>query len=129
MTHVDCLQYSGKDNPTLEQDINGCILEFINLITRKYLSDETHFRPIDFARTSQFLALDAITAIGCGRPFGFCANDDDLYDYIKTTERTIPVMILVGALPMLGRILTSPLFRTFVMPNPNDMVGIGKILG
>ena len=80
-------------------------------------------------RATQLLTLDVITAIAFGKAFGYCANDEDLHDYIKTTEDTLPAMIFVGALPMLGRLLTSALSRTFVMPNPNDKIGVGKVLG
>ena len=64
-------------------------MEFINLINRKYISDENHFRPLDFARATQLLTLDVITAIAFGKAFGYCANDKDLHDYIKTTEDTL----------------------------------------
>src|SRR5436305_13204333 len=104
-------------------------MELIHLINHKYISDESHFRPLDFARVAQFLTLDVITAIAFGKSFGYCNNDEDRYDYIKTTEASFPILAFVTALPMLGRLFTSTVFRTFVMPNANDKIGLGKAMG
>ena len=69
------------------------------------------------------------TAIAFGKSFGYCNNDEDRYDYIKTTEASFPILAFVTALPMLGRLFTSTVFRTFVMPNANDKIGLGKAMG
>ena len=104
-------------------------MEFINLINRKYISDQDDLRPFNFAHIAQYLALDVITALSYDKAFGYCANDADLHDYIKTTESSTAILITVSALPMLCRLLSSALFRKFVMPNPNDASGLGKFMG
>lgn len=51
-----------------------------------------------------------------------------MFSYIKTTEDTIPMMILVGALPWLAQILHSRLFKS-LMPSDKDIYGLGKVMG
>ncbi len=80
----------------MEETIDQNISNLVKLIEAKYLSTETSFRPMDFARKAQFLTLDVISAIAFGEPFGYVTQDEDLYDYIKTTEETVPMIILVS---------------------------------
>lgn len=100
----------------------------MKLIETKYLSSETAFCPIDFARKAQFLTLDVISAIAFGNPFGYLTKDEDLYDYVKTTEETLPVIILVGVIPSLMKLLQSPIMKLF-MPSHKDKIGLGRIMG
>ena len=104
-------------------------MEFINLINRKYISEQDNLRPLNFAYAAQYLALDVITTISYGKAFGYCANDADVHGYIKTVEKITAALIIVSALPMFSKLLTSALFRKLVMPSPNDTFGIGKVLG
>jgi hypothetical protein len=93
------VQYSGKENEHLERWIDNNIANLINLIEKKYPSTETDFKPVDFAQKAQFFTPDMIGDVAFGRQFGYFTNDMDMFSNIKTTEETIPVMILVGALP------------------------------
>lgn len=104
------------------------IAKFIRLIETKYLSTDTDFRPVDFSRKVQYLTLDVISTIAFGRAFGFLDKDGDLFDYIKTTEASLPLMQMIALLPWLLNILQSSLFKAF-MPSAKDAVGLGKIMG
>jgi cytochrome P450 len=83
---------------------------------------------MDFAQKAQFFTLDVISDIAFGKEFGYLANDKDMFSYIKTTEDTIPVMILVGALPWLAQVLHSRLFKS-LLPTDKDVYGLGKVMG
>ncbi|KAF8848799.1 pisatin demethylase [Acephala macrosclerotiorum] len=119
--------YSGKENRHLERSIDNNIANLIKLIETKYLSTETDFKPVDFARKAQFFTLDAISDIAFGREFGYLANDKDMFSYIKTTEDTIPVMNLIGALPWLAQVLHSRVFKS-LLPTDKDVHGLGKVM-
>jgi len=125
LTHV---QYAGKENPYLEDSIDSNITKLVNLIERKYLSTASEFRPIDFGSKSQYLTLDVISDIAFGEAFGFVENDEDMFSYIKTTESTIPILILTGSFPWLARIFQSPLLKS-LLPKDTDAYGLGKVMG
>ncbi|RVX72887.1 hypothetical protein B0A52_03240 [Exophiala mesophila] len=120
--------YSGKDIVSLHDSIDAQIAKFVRFLETKYLSTETEFRPVDFARKAQYLTLDTISTIAFGRTFGFMDRDGDLFDYIKTTEESLPLMQMIALLPWLIGILQSPLFKA-VRPSATDAVGLGKVMG
>ncbi|KIW34406.1 uncharacterized protein PV07_01184 [Cladophialophora immunda] len=120
--------YSGKDIDGLHESIDQQVTKFIHFIEGKYLSTEIDFRPVDFARKIQFLTLDLISTFALGRTFGFMDRDGDLYDYIKTTEESLPLMQMIALLPWLLSVLQSPLFKV-IRPTHTDAVGLGKVMG
>jgi hypothetical protein len=115
-------------NDTLEQAIDDQIANFVKLIETKYISTSSTFRTMDFARKAQFLTLDVITAIGFGKAFGYLVKDEDVHGYIKTTEETLPFIIMVGVLPWLTYVLQSRVMKMF-LPSEKDALGIGKVMG
>ncbi|KAJ9612575.1 hypothetical protein H2200_004172 [Cladophialophora chaetospira] len=120
--------YSGKDIDGLHESIDQQIANFIGFIEEKYLSTKTDSRPVDFARKIQFLTLDLISTFALGRTFGFMDEDDDLFDYIKTTEEFLPLMQMIALLPWLLGFLQSPLFKV-IRPTHTDTLGLGRIMG
>ncbi|EEH40562.2 benzoate 4-monooxygenase cytochrome P450 [Paracoccidioides lutzii Pb01] len=120
--------YSGKGIESLHESIDAQIVKFIRLIESKYLSTDTNLRPVDFARKVQYLTLDVISTLAFGRTFGFLDKDGDMFNYIKTTEESLPVMQMIALLPWLVNVLQSRLFKAF-MPSDTDMVGIGRVMG
>ncbi|RDW80147.1 hypothetical protein BP6252_04785 [Coleophoma cylindrospora] len=120
--------YSGKENEHLELSIDENIANLIRLLEAKYLSTATIYKPVDFAQKAQFFTLDVISDIAFGKAFGYLDTDDDVFSYIKTTEDTIPVMILVGALPWLSQIIQSRLLKS-LMPSDKDIYGLGRVMG
>jgi hypothetical protein len=69
-----------------------------------------------------------ISTIAFGRTFGFLDRDGDLFDYIKTTEDSLPLMQMIALLPWLLSVLQSSLFKAF-MPSAKDAIGLGKVMG
>ncbi|KAK3944874.1 cytochrome P450 [Diplogelasinospora grovesii] len=120
--------YSGKENEGLERTIDEQILEFMDLIERKYLSSDGEFRPMDFARKIQYFTLDTISQLAFGKNFGHVREDRDVYQYIKITEESMPVMLILTVFPALARMLQSRMMRG-LLPSEKDKVGFGRFIG
>ena len=75
------------------------MLALIDLIHTKYTSTSSEFKPFDFGRKAQYFTLDVISDIAFGEAFGDIATDSDVHEYIKTTEETLPAIILTTILP------------------------------
>ncbi len=125
---LDSIQYSGKDVDHLDESIDQQIANLIRLIEAKYLTTDTDFRPVDIARKVQYLTLDVISTIAFGRTFGFIDNDGVLFDYIKTTEESLPLIQVIALLPWLLNVLQSPVFKP-IRPTSTDAIGLGRIMG
>jgi cytochrome P450 len=120
--------YSGKENRTLEHDIDARVQEFLHLISSKYLSSETKSVPVDIGHKIQFFALDVISTIGFGEPFGDLKADRDLNDYIKSTEEGMTMMKTTLALGLIPILQWSQIARV-LGPKETDKSGFGKMLG
>jgi len=118
-----------KENRDLDPRIDGEIASLVNLIERKYLSTPTTYRPIDFATTAQYWALDVITSITFGKPFGYLTQDKDLYTFIRTVHQELPLVTLCSSTPILGQILFESGFVYLIGGKPTDPSGRGKLLG
>ncbi|RVX68754.1 hypothetical protein B0A52_07640 [Exophiala mesophila] len=119
--------YSGKENPTLETDIDRVLWQLFDLIKRKYISRGSDLRPLDFANTMQFFTLDVITSLSLSQPFGWISEDKDMYEYVKTMEENMPAMNFMSAVPILSRIMRIPAVQRAALPTVKDRVGMGKI--
>ena len=119
--------YRGNDVDGVHESIDECVARFVQLIEDKYLSTTSEHRPVDFARKVQYLTLDVISTIAFGEAFGFIGHDADFFDYIKTTEDTVPVMQLCALVPWLVKLLQSPIGK-LIMPTEKDPVGLGPIM-
>lgn len=122
------LKYSGKEVHNLEEAIDRNVLALVNLLDTKYISTSAQFRPVDFGRKAQYFTLDVISDVAFGNAFGFIATDSDVHDYIKTTEDTLPAIIMVSVLPWLNWVLQSRLLKS-MLPSDKDQLGLGKIMG
>ncbi|KEY70331.1 hypothetical protein S7711_06807 [Stachybotrys chartarum IBT 7711] len=119
--------YGGKDVEGIHESIDNGVARFIRLIEEKYLSTETQYRPVDFARKVQYMTLDIISDIAFGESFGFMDADEDLYGYVKTTEESVPMMQMFALIPWLIRLLQSPICKA-MLPSERDAVGLGPIM-
>lgn len=119
--------YSGKDVDGLHESIDEGVARYVRLIEDKYLSSASDYRPVDFARKTQYMTLDIISKIAFGAPFGFMDRDEDFYDYINTVEASVPMMQMFALIPWLINLLQSPLCKA-MMPSERDAVGLGPIM-
>lgn len=122
-------QYSAKENPDVEAKIDQTIGTLIDLIERKYLSDDSNTRPMDFAQIAQYFTLDVITELSLGQSFGYLENDEDVYAYVKTMEDNFPAMNFMSAVPALARMMRMQWFQKLALPTIKDKVGMGKVKG
>jgi hypothetical protein len=63
-----------------------------------------------------------------GEPFGFLETDSDVYEYIKTTEETLPMVMVTTVVPWLVKVLSSPIFKS-LLPSEKDRLGFGRVMG
>lgn len=103
-------------------------MAFIDLIEREYISEGAIYRPMDLARKAQYLTLDIIGDLAFGRDWGHIEQDSDVFEYIASTERSMPVMMLVTVFPGITRMFQSKLMRRF-LPSEKDPHGFGKFIG
>ncbi|TAQ85207.1 hypothetical protein B7494_g6468 [Chlorociboria aeruginascens] len=121
------LGYSGKDVEGLEGIINERINTLVCLIDSKYISSTEIFRPLDFAYLAQYFTLDVISTIAFGAPFGYLTANSDVYSFIKSSKRIIPVVTLISVFPWIGKMFQLRIFRS-LMPSPKDETGFGKFM-
>ncbi|KAI0179092.1 cytochrome P450 [Hypoxylon sp. FL1284] len=125
--------YGGRENPSIEADVDEQLAGLVDLIRRRYVSTTTsktaELRPLDFAQRVNFFTLDAITKIAYGRAFGYLATDSDVYDYIATTRTNVPVLASLADVPWLTRLVFSRLGLRILGPKPTDKNGMGKMMG
>ncbi|RYP72212.1 hypothetical protein DL771_004342 [Monosporascus sp. 5C6A] len=119
--------YSGKENLALESSIDIHVDELIQLIRSKYLSTDTHSKPMDFARKIQYFTLDVISDVGFGEPFGDLRMDQDVNEYAKAGEIGLTVTTIGLALGLTW-FLQLPLVARILGPSENDVVGFGRMI-
>ncbi|KAK1656522.1 cytochrome P450, partial [Colletotrichum godetiae] len=115
--------YSGKEVVELEAKIDESVLRLMSMIDT-YASQDKRF---DFGLKAQYFTLDVISDLAFGKPFGDLASDSDVYDYIHTTEQSMPNIVVAAVLPSLLHVLSWPLLRR-LMPSENDATGFGRLI-
>lgn len=121
--------YAGKENPHLESDIDNRVQDLINLIERKYIcTDKEPARQMDFAQKAQFFTLDVISALAFDRPFGDLVADEDNFEYIKSIEEGLPIIMCMTELPEVRSFLEKSSLMKWLAPSARDQIGLGKII-
>ncbi|KAI1778288.1 cytochrome P450 [Hypoxylon cercidicola] len=120
--------YGGKENSSIEADVDEQLANLVRLIRGKYLSTAAELKPLDFAQCVNYFTLDAITKIAYGRAFGYLATDSDVFDYIETTRAHVPVVASLGDVPWLARLVFSEAGLRLLGPKTTDKKGIGRMM-
>lgn len=107
------LQYSGRENPELESSVDVHVAELVQLIRSKYCSTETKSNPFDLGKKTQYLALDVISHIGFGEPFGDLLADQDVGGYIEDAENGVTKSVYLVGLGLSQLALGTPLLYLF----------------
>lgn len=55
-------------------------------------------------------------------------TDSDVYEYIRTTEETLPMVMVTTVVPWLVKFLGNPLMKR-LLPSERDLLGFGKVMG
>ncbi|KAF7558832.1 hypothetical protein G7046_g5333 [Stylonectria norvegica] len=116
--------YGGREVENLESKIDQNIIAFMKLLGDYAATSKV----VDFGRKAQFFTLDVISDLAFGTPFGFLETDSDVYEYIKTTEENLPMVMVTTVIPWLIKMLSSPLFKR-LLPSEKDMLGFGRVMG
>ena len=122
--------YAGKENPRSESEIDERIRDLINLIERKYIcTDREPGRQMDFAQKAQFMTLDVISGLAFDQPIGSLVSDEDKFDYIKTIDEALPVMVTMTELMEVHSFLVKSSLINLLAPSAKDKMGLGKVIG
>lgn len=89
------LGYSGKDVPSLENDVDEVILTLMKVLERDHLSTGKETRVADFALLCQFFTVDTISKLGFGKAIGHLELNADRFGYIKAIETMLPIITAV----------------------------------
>jgi hypothetical protein len=72
--------------------------------------------------------MDVLTNVAFGDPFGYLANDADVYDYIKTIGALMPILELQVNHKTFNKIMTSRIVQALLAPTAEDRVGMRKLI-
>lgn len=97
------------------------------MLERKYISTNSTYVPVDFARVAQYFTLDVISDVAFGKSFGFLTTDSDVHEYIKMTEDSMPIMMVISVNPWIANLLQTRLFSR-LLPSETDKLGFGKFI-
>ncbi|KAK7973069.1 pisatin demethylase [Apiospora saccharicola] len=122
--------YSGRDTPNLEQCVDEQVLNLHALIRRTYLSapEEGVFRTMPLINVLSFFTLDVISKVALGSEFGCCAQNSDPYRFHELMGEHVPKMGLTTDVPMIRRILYSPIGLRLFAPRETDKSGMGPLM-
>ncbi|EXJ76980.1 hypothetical protein A1O3_10137 [Capronia epimyces CBS 606.96] len=121
--------YSGKENLTLEKDIDDCVLELVGLIERKYLSEPSSGRlvPMDLAQKIQFFTSDIMSKLSFDTKFHDLRDDADNLGYIHEIDTMFPRIFSTCTIPKVIEFLTDVGFLGLFAPSANSNLGLGKV--
>ncbi|KAH9896258.1 cytochrome P450 [Xylariomycetidae sp. FL2044] len=120
--------YSFREVPSIEEDVNGTISAFIDLIRQNYLSTSTVANHVDWAQIAQYFTLDTLSKVAFGKEFGCMSANQDVHDFMETSKKGMGFMTLCAEVPLLRSILTSRIFLRFAGPKNTDAKGIGSLM-
>ena len=119
--------YSGKENLTLESDINQSILELCDLIDRKYLTTAGNIRPMDLARKIAYMTVDIISKASFNAKFNDLRDDNDNYRYIEEIESLLPNMTWTAVIPAFVKFLTDIGLLQYMAKFADGSMGVEKV--
>lgn len=124
--------YAGKENTTLERDLDECILDLCRLIDTRYAigaTDEaSQSKPMDLARKIQFLTSDIMSKVSFDAKFHDLRDDNDNFGYIHEIETMFPKLFCTSCIPKVLQFCTNIGLMKMFAPTANARLGFGKIL-
>lgn len=105
------------------------IMDLIRLIDEEYISEKGVLKQMDFAKIAQYFTLDIISDVAFGEPIGFLVRNEDVNGYCQVVEKALPAFEWAAALPMMNRLVRLPVLKKMIMPSPQDVSGVGMIMG
>ncbi|EME84920.1 uncharacterized protein MYCFIDRAFT_41391 [Pseudocercospora fijiensis CIRAD86] len=99
--------YSGKENLSLENDVDESILELCHLIDNKYSSTAGNIKPMHLARKISFMVLDIISKVAFDAKFYDLTDDRDNHGHIAEIENLLPSITWIAPVAGLVKFLTD----------------------
>jgi hypothetical protein len=122
--------YSGREvGSDFEVAIDEQALALMSLIRRKYLSVADNINAIDFSVLTRYFTLDVITRLGYGKAFGHLDNGEDVVGYIEGVDDVMKFMAIVLDVPLIRRLVFTPIGLRFLGPKATDRTGPGRVQG
>lgn len=119
--------YSGKENLTLENDIDSSILELCDLIDRKYVTTPENVRPMDLAAKIEYMVLDIISKASFDYKFHDIRDDNDNFGYIKEIHKLLPNVTWIAPIPGVAKFLTDIGFLQYAAEKADGQFGVEKV--
>lgn len=119
--------YAGRDNETLEGDINERILRLCDLISRKYISTGADIKPMDLAQKISFLTLDIIAKIAFDGDFEDLRDDHDNFGYIAEIEALLPNITWTATVPGFLKLMTKIGLLQMAAKAGDGSTGVAKL--
>ncbi|KAL8383263.1 hypothetical protein RB595_006832 [Gaeumannomyces hyphopodioides] len=124
--------YGGKEVPGVEGLVDEQLAGLIDLIRRKYISDEKvvggAFKPMNLNDVISYFTLDTIGRLAYGRPFGNLAADKDVNNYMGIVKLSLNAVVAGCEILPLQYVLLNPLFLKFFGPKSTDKEGMGCLM-
>ncbi|KAI1858528.1 uncharacterized protein JN550_012575 [Neoarthrinium moseri] len=104
--------YAGKTIEGVEKMIDKHVSQLVSIIESRYISEPgTSYRPVDFSRLAQYLAIDIITSFAFQESFSCLERDDDFHGYITSVSKAFAPLISLSFLPLYQTLMDTPAFN------------------
>lgn len=122
--------YAGRDNDTMEADVDGMTLCLFRLLDGEYVSSprEGRFRRVDLSRVTTYFTLDTIAQVSWGQPLGFLEANADFFGYVENMEQWLPAILFFSICTELLQVMKTPLVQA-MLPKATDPRGLGPVMG
>ncbi|KJX95183.1 cytochrome p450 like protein [Zymoseptoria brevis] len=116
-------EYGGYNSPSIEPLIDSLTLQLLSLISTSHPS-----QPFDLSSTIRFYVLDVLSTVAFAGPFGFMAQNADLWDYQKTSNSFMLLLGLSANHTFFRSLLSHPWMQYLAAPKLTDTTGLGPAL-
>lgn len=83
---------------------------------------------MDMAQKAQFFTLDVISGWAFDQAFGDLIVDEDVFEYIKTVDKAMHVLLSMSELPDVYSFPEKSSLMKLVAPSATDRIGFGKLI-
>ncbi|SMY26881.1 unnamed protein product [Zymoseptoria tritici ST99CH_1A5] len=116
-------EYGGYNSPSIEPLIDSLTSQLLTLITTHHPS-----QPFDLSSTIRYYVLDVLSTVAFAGPFGFMAQNRDLWSYQKTSNAFMLLLGLSANHTFFRSLLSHPFMQYLAAPKLTDTTGLGPAL-
>jgi cytochrome P450 len=101
--------YAGKTVEGVEKMVDEHVLQLVHVIETKYITlPGIDYRPVDFSRLSQYLAIDIITSFAFQESFSCLERDDDFHGYLSAVSQAVAPLLSMAFIPLYLGLMDTP---------------------